>query len=124
MYSQHPVIRATYTGRELKSTVHRLLRQQSFLDHIGDEIQVLKLQGFMFFGTINQLDTYIEDIVRTSVRLKYIVIDFAMIGGVDYSATEAFHRLKKITKENQLVLVFCGLNKHVYDTVLFIYDLS
>lgn len=54
MYSRKSIIRSTASGKECRSTVHRLYRQQKFLDDVGSQILIIKLQGFMFFGTINQ----------------------------------------------------------------------
>jgi SulP family sulfate permease len=54
MYSRRPVIRSLYNGSQLRSTVHRLYRQQKFLDKVGTQTCIIKLQGFVFFGTINQ----------------------------------------------------------------------
>lgn len=47
MYARKSVIRATYTGSQLRSTVHRLFRQQCFLDQVGDQIHCIKLQGYV-----------------------------------------------------------------------------
>lgn len=47
MYSRRSVIRASFTGSQLRSTVHRLYRQQMFLDQVGDQIHIIKLQGYV-----------------------------------------------------------------------------
>jgi SulP family sulfate permease len=46
MYSQKSIIRETFTGTQLRSTVHRLYRQQSFLDKVGAQTHIIKLQGY------------------------------------------------------------------------------
>jgi SulP family sulfate permease len=60
MYARKPVVRSLYTGSQLRSTVHRLYRQQKFLDQVGGQICVTKLQGFIFFGTVNQCMKILE----------------------------------------------------------------
>ncbi|KAJ3156911.1 hypothetical protein HDU86_003446 [Geranomyces michiganensis] len=110
MYARRSVIRATYTGSQLRSTVHRLYRQQYFLDQVGDQIHIIKLQGFMFFGTINQLDAYIADTLTADSRIRYVVLDFSLIYGIDYSALESFHRIKRTMRERRIHLVFAGLS--------------
>ncbi|KAJ3151683.1 hypothetical protein HDU89_001731 [Geranomyces variabilis] len=110
MYARRSVIRATYTGSQLRSTVHRLYRQQYFLDQVGDQIHIIKLQGFMFFGTINQLDAYIADTLTADSRIRYVVLDFSLIYGIDYSALESFHRIKRMMRERRIHLVFAGLS--------------
>ncbi|KAJ3040061.1 hypothetical protein HDV00_011510 [Rhizophlyctis rosea] len=109
MYSRRSVIRASFTGAQLRSTVHRLYRQQMFLDQVGDQIHIIKLQGFMFFGTINQLDDYMRDTLHDHPRIRFIVVDFSLISGIDYSALETFLRIKRMLKEQQTHLVFSGL---------------
>ncbi|KAI8918399.1 sulfate transporter family-domain-containing protein, partial [Powellomyces hirtus] len=109
MYARRSVVRATYTGSQLRSTVHRLYRQQYFLDQVGEQIHVIKLQGFMFFGTINQLDIHIANALKTDSRIRYIVVDFSLIYGIDYSALESFHRIKRMLRERRTHLVFAGL---------------
>ncbi|KAJ3279289.1 hypothetical protein HK104_001585 [Borealophlyctis nickersoniae] len=110
MYSRRNVIRASFTGSQLRSTVHRLYRQQMFLDQVGDQIHIIKLQGFMFFGTINQLDIYMLRVLDEHPLIRFIVVDFSLISGIDYSALETFLRIKRILRERATHLVFCGLS--------------
>ncbi|KAI8823013.1 sulfate transporter family-domain-containing protein [Fimicolochytrium jonesii] len=110
MYARRSVIRSTYSGAQLRSTVHRLYRQQAFLDQVGDQIQIIKLQGFIFFGTINQLDVHIASSIASHSQLRFIVLDFSLIYGIDYSALESFHRIKRVLREKNIHLVFAGLS--------------
>ncbi|KAI9204235.1 sulfate transporter family-domain-containing protein [Polychytrium aggregatum] len=109
MYSRKSVIRANYTGMELRSTVHRLYRQRQFLDNVGDQIHIIKLQGFMFFGTVNQLDAYICELIHEITRIRFVILDFSLINGMDYSAMESFLRIRRIFREYHTHLVFASL---------------
>lgn len=98
MYARRPVVRSLYNGSQLRSTVHRLYRQQIFLDKVGSQICIIRLQGFIFFGTINQCELcrgladflIVNDQIRTvtegSSRIRFLVMDFSLISGIDYSA--------------------------------------
>jgi sulfate permease, SulP family len=108
MYSRKTIIRETFTGSQLRSTVHRLFRQQNFLDKVGNQIHVIKLQGFMFFGTVNQLDSYIKQLLTDEPQIRFILFDFSLIGGVDYSGLETFQRIKRNLMHTSTHLVFCG----------------
>ncbi len=55
IYARKSVIRETFKGTQLRSTVHRLYRQEMFLDKVGEQIHIIKLQGFMFFGVRRQI---------------------------------------------------------------------
>ncbi|TPX53903.1 hypothetical protein SeMB42_g00542 [Synchytrium endobioticum] len=107
MYAGKRVIRADYTGKELRSTVHRLYVHQLFLDKVGTQIRVLKLQGFIFFGSINQLDDYLRKLIRGRAKVRFVVLDFALISDIDFSAMEAFLRITKTLREKNIHLVFC-----------------
>ncbi|KAI9008395.1 sulfate transporter family-domain-containing protein [Gaertneriomyces semiglobifer] len=110
MYSRKSVIRGTYSGTQLRSTVHRMYRQQCFLDQVGDQIRCIKLQGFMFFGTVNQLDEHIGQLLSESPRMRFLVFDFSLIYGIDYSAIESFHRIKRLLGDSNTHLVLAGVS--------------
>ncbi|KAJ3254399.1 hypothetical protein HK103_007193 [Boothiomyces macroporosus] len=109
MYSRRSIIRETFTGAQLRSNVHRLFRQQQFLDKVGSQIHIIKLQGFMFFGTVSQLDTHIKDIQQSNSKTRFIILDFSLISGVDYSGLETFLRIKRHLSSTKTHLIFCGL---------------
>ncbi|KAI8849126.1 hypothetical protein BC829DRAFT_417082 [Chytridium lagenaria] len=90
MYSRKSIIRSSHTGSEVRSTVHRPYRQKLYLDKVGDQIRIVKLQGFMFFGVISQLEGFLERMLEEVPRIRFVVLEFGLITGVDYSAMEAF----------------------------------
>ena len=111
MYSNKSIIRETFDGAQSRSTVHRLYRQQTFLDKVGKQIRIIKLQGFMFFGTVNQLSSHILKLIKDDNLVKFVILDFSLISGVDFSGLETFLRIKSKLEESKTNLVFCGLNQ-------------
>jgi SulP family sulfate permease len=127
-YSRRRAIRAVYSGRDLKSTVRRPYRQLRFLDAIGDQIQIVKLQGFLFFGTIGAVEKYIRTMLAahghgigtlgqssasTSDRpIRFLIIDFHLVSGIDFSAAEAFLRLKRLLIASNIYLIICGVKNN------------
>ncbi|KAJ3096867.1 hypothetical protein HDU97_005465 [Phlyctochytrium planicorne] len=109
MYSRKSILRSSHTGAEIRSTVHRPYRQKLYLDQVGDQIRIVKLQGFMFFGVISQLESFLERMLEDVPRIRFIVLEFGLITGVDYSAMEAFLRIKRLLMERNVHLVFCEL---------------
>ncbi|KAJ3274174.1 hypothetical protein HDV01_003457 [Terramyces sp. JEL0728] len=109
MYSRRSIIRETFSGAQLRSNVHRLFRQQQFLDKVGIQIHIIKLQGFMFFGTVSQLDSHIKGIQHCNSKTRFIILDFSLISGVDYSGLETFLRIKRHLETTKTHLIFCGL---------------
>ncbi|KAJ3414674.1 hypothetical protein HDV05_006209 [Chytridiales sp. JEL 0842] len=107
MYSRKSIIRSLHTGLDVRSTVHRPYRQRIFLDSVGEQIRVVKMKGFLFFGTISQLESYVDHLLVKTSLVRFLILEFSMISGVDYSALEAFHRLKRQLSEKDIHLVFC-----------------
>ncbi|KAJ3077467.1 hypothetical protein HK102_005206, partial [Quaeritorhiza haematococci] len=59
-------------------------------------------------------DTFIGDLLSESTsaskpRIRFLILDFSLITGIDYSATEAFLRIKKTLRQQRTHLVFVGL---------------
>ena len=109
IYSQRSIIRDSFSGSQLRSTVHRLYRQQLFLDNCGSQIHILKLQGFVFFGTANQLEVYVQNLLADDASVRFFVMDFSLINGVDYSSLEYFNRIKRLLVSHNTHLVLCSL---------------
>ncbi|OLY83220.1 hypothetical protein AYI68_g2647 [Smittium mucronatum] len=113
LYSNRSVIWKSCNGLSARSTVRRLYKQKLFLDQVVQQIQLLRLQGFMFFGTIN----FVEDSILSLLKqrqweqnpIRFLIIDFMFVTGMDFSAAEAFIRLKRILKEKKIHLVICGV---------------
>jgi len=109
--SRRKIIRSVHTGSELPSTVYRLKSQRTFLNNAGVQIKVLRFQGFIFFGTFQQINDYINNmIIKTDAySIKYIIFDFKLVSGMDYSASEAFIKIKSNLKKKGICLLLCNL---------------
>ncbi|GAA5908062.1 Vsb1p [Sporobolomyces salmoneus] len=112
MSSQRRAIRSILTGSVARSTVRRHPKQTAFLKEVGKQIRVIKLQGFLFFGTISSCEATIRKILEaaswTKDPIRFLVLDFSMASGVDFSAAEAFVRMHRLLDERGVQLVFCG----------------
>src|SRR6185369_7803424 len=68
--------------------------------------------GFLFFGTISQ----VEDTIRSVIEgpswqknpVRFLVLDLSLVPGVDMSAAEAFVRIQRFLAAKSITLVFCG----------------
>ena len=54
-YSRVDVIRRRFTGEIVHSRVTRDPKQRDFLSSVGEQMYILELNGFLFFGTANYL---------------------------------------------------------------------
>ncbi|KAG0328260.1 hypothetical protein BGZ99_005778 [Dissophora globulifera] len=108
-------IRFTCTGASAKSTVRRVYRQQKFLRQVGRQIHIFKLQGDMFFGTINKVEVAIQDVFERrrweSNPIRFLVLDFSLVRGVDFSAAEGFGRIRRNVRSKGVWLVLAGLDQ-------------
>jgi SulP family sulfate permease len=78
----------------------------------GDQIYILELQGFLFFGTANKLLNQIRQRLSHPdlLPLKFLVFSFRAVTGLDSSAVLSFTKLKQIAQQQQLTLVFTHLS--------------
>ncbi|KAJ7021466.1 sulfate transporter family-domain-containing protein [Mycena alexandri] len=112
--SQRASIRALHTGETAMSTVRRPSSQRAYLREVSKQTTILRLQGFLFFGTITHVEETIRGIIdepswqRNPVR--FLVLDLSLVGGVDMSSAEAFVRLQRLLSAKYVTLVFCGFS--------------
>ncbi|KAJ2908871.1 hypothetical protein GGI21_002451 [Coemansia aciculifera] len=115
LYSRRSAVRKTYTGSAVRSTVRRLYGQRHFLDNVCKQIQVMRLQGFMFFGTINGVEASIRQLLDLrqwqANPIRFLVLDFALVNGMDFSAAEAFIRVRRLLEAREIYMVICGAGR-------------
>lgn len=107
-YSQISVTKQVLSGASRPSNTARFLQQARLLRTEGDQIYILELQGFVFFGTAHKLLNGIRqrsDDVDLPL-IKFIVLDFRLVTGLDSSAVLSFVKLKQMAQQRQLVLAF------------------
>lgn len=110
--SRRRAIRAIWSGDVARSVVRRHPKQSAFLKKVGSQTRVIKLQGFLFFGTISACETTIRRILEaaswTAKPVRFLVLDFSMASGVDFSAAEAFVRIHRLLEDKGVTLAFAG----------------
>ncbi|KAF9652510.1 hypothetical protein BDM02DRAFT_3089083 [Thelephora ganbajun] len=110
--SQQNSIRALHTGETAMSTVRRPSAHRSYLREVSKQTTIVRLQGFLFFGTITNVEESIRNLVEDNSwrqnPIRFLVVDLSLVYGVDMSAAEAFVRLQRLLSSKMVVLVFCG----------------
>ena len=96
------------------STVRRPSAHRAYLREVSKQTTIVRLQGFLFFGTITNVEESIRGLVEgDSWRenpIRFLVVDLLLVYGVDMSAAEAFVRLQRLLSSKMVVLVFCGFH--------------
>jgi SulP family sulfate permease len=110
-YSQIAIAKHTLSGKSYRSRVERPAQQAKTLTEQGDQIYILELQGFIFFGTAHQLLNQIQQRLTDpdSLPLKFIILDFRQVTGIDSSTTFSFVKLKRLLEQHDLQLVLTNL---------------
>lgn len=114
-YSKLSVIKSSLAGNEHVSNIDRDVRQTRYLDVHGSKIQIIVLQGFLFFGTASRL---LEDIRRLlddpkRSEIRYLVLDFHRVVAMDTSAANSFAKLLQICKKTGLSLSLTGCSADI-----------
>ena len=110
-YSRIDVVKHTLSGAEHTSNVFRPRRQRHLLHEMGDRHFILGLQGFLFFGTANnlleRLRTRLDD--PGSEPVRYVLLDFRLVTGLDSSAVLSFVKMRQLAEARGFRLVFTHL---------------
>jgi len=95
--------------------VERPLEQRQLIKEAGDRILILRLQGFIFFGTSQSLVSQVSARVKDSAqdKLRFLILDFQHVSALDASALFGFVRLKQMAAANQFHLVLTEADKDI-----------
>ncbi|KAI0842007.1 sulfate transporter family protein [Hypoxylon sp. FL0890] len=110
--SQVSAIRAIYTGDQVGSMVRRNPSQQHYLQEVGSQTYVIKLSGFLFFGTIVGVEKKIRSLISDEAfkqhPIKYLILDLWHVTGIDYSAAEGFKTINRLLNGKGVHLLISG----------------
>lgn len=105
--SKGGAVRNILSGANHRSNVDRAPAQQRTLKEYGDHIHILRLQGFLFLGSMGSLlkniQTRLDD--RNLLPVEYLILDFKMVTGLASAAGIGFDKLQKIVEEYDLELI-------------------
>ena len=112
-YSQIDPIRTIATGRQRRSTVDRTLNGSRRLAERGNEIVILELQGYLFFGTSRTLLNRVRQLVTETATLRCLVIDMRRVSGADSTAVASLAKLNRLAIEGAFHLTFSDVPESV-----------
>jgi sulfate permease, SulP family len=112
--SRKSAIRAIYSGEFAASTVRRHPTQQRFLQVAGLQTLIIKLSGFLFFGTIVKVESTVRDLIEGDAfherPIRFLVLDLSRVNDLDFSAAEGFMRINRIIGKRNVQIIISGLN--------------
>ena len=117
-YSRIGVVRRHLTRLDFASNVERSPHETKLLKEHGEQIHVLWLSGFIFFGSSNGLFEFIKRTMDTqhNPKVRYLVLDFGAVPGLDTSAVLSLIKLKNYCDEHTACMSFAGLNEQLQRT--------
>ena len=106
-YSRMEVIKQEFSGSNHRSNLDRSFAQRQLLQIAGDKILILRLQGYIFFGSAYRFYEHLKSRVTAASgdRLNYIILDFKSVRGLDVSTIVDFQKLKKLTDDKGIDLL-------------------
>src|SRR5690349_928155 len=114
-YSRIDISKDQLTGITYQSNLERPFEQRQLIKSLGESIFILRLQGFIFFGTsqslVSQVSLRAKDPARK--KLRCLILDFQHVTALDASATFSFVRLKQMASSQKFYLVLTDMNKNI-----------
>ncbi|KAL3665595.1 hypothetical protein V7S43_009629 [Phytophthora oleae] len=103
------------TGALTRSAVDRTPEQTAYLDAEGSAIFVLRLQGYLFFGTsvniLERMETRVHSL--DFPKLKFVIIDFGLVPSFDATALLNFRKTSALADMYMFDIYFCGLRPEI-----------
>lgn len=130
-YSQVNVAKEVLSGSTTHSNRERSPSEQQLLQRRGEQILILELQGFLFFGTANYLLNQVKQRIadpetpapNAEIRsdraqpLRFVVLDFRQVTGIDASAVLSCSKILKLAHQHQFTLVFTNVSEEFQATL-------
>lgn len=119
-YSRASIFHHVLTGAETRSKVERTSHFQRALAKMGQQIYIIELQGFMFFGTASALLDQIRQraLQNGANPLTYVIVDFRRVTGLDSSVAFSFIKAKNLAKTHKFTLVLTHLTPDMQDELM------
>lgn len=116
-YSRIGVVRRHLTRLDFSSNVERSPHETAILKEHGAQIHILWISGFIFFGSSNGLFEHVKRISdrQRDPRVRYFVLDFGAVPGLDTSAVLSIVKLRNYCDERAAHIAFAGLNEQLHN---------
>ncbi len=110
-YSRVNVIRHVLDGKSYFSIIERSPIEKSILRKYSDWIYILELQGFIFFGSTQSMLDFVHKRLHDPAYHppRYLLLDFRQVTGMDGSAIMSFVKLRTLTLEHPISIIFTNL---------------
>lgn len=110
-YSRVSTIASLTNGAEHRSNVDRSPHQTRLLREKGGGTFVVKLQGYVFFGSANHLLETVRQRAgeRELPPLRFVLLDFRRVSGIDSSAAASLVKIQSLARRSGFSLLLSNV---------------
>jgi SulP family sulfate permease len=117
-YSTVNVISYSLSGDGHQSLVDRSPAESRVLNVQGAQIHILRLKGFIFFGSANNL---LESVRQRHVavgrpKLGYLILDFHHVSGMDTSGLVSMSKLLRLARKERFLILAASVPPALEET--------
>jgi SulP family sulfate permease len=112
-YGRIELVHEVAFGETYRSNVDRPATERDELRGLADRVQILRVNGFVFFGSANHLLEQIRARVEGAAPPRFLVIDLRRVTGVDSSAVASFVKALSVAEAAGTEVVFTGASDPV-----------
>ncbi len=110
MTSMKPVIRTMATAKARRSTKVRSPEASQMLERDGGQIQIIELEGILFFGTAERVAL---EITALADEVRIVILDFGKVTEIDSTAARTLLQLARGMHGRGETLLLCGARQRI-----------
>ena len=115
-YARIGSVRQDFTGDEYDGA-GGALGKSDILKKLDQQVWILRMQGVLFFGTSHQfyrrVRSRLENAGPDGTGLKYIILDFQLVKGIDISTVMDFSKVRKMAHNHDIRVLLSNVPPHV-----------
>ncbi len=112
-YGRIELVHEVAFGETYRSNVDRPTTERAELRTLSERVQILRVSGFVFFGSTNRLLERIRRRVDEAPPPRFLVVDLRRVTGVDSSAVVSFVKVLRMAEASGFEVVFTGASDPV-----------
>jgi sulfate permease, SulP family len=112
-YGRIELVHEVDFGETYRSNVDRPATERDELRGLSDRVQILRVSGFLFFGSANRLLERIRGRVEGATPPRFLLVDLRRVTGVDSSAVVSFVKALSLAEAAGSEVVFTAASDPV-----------
>jgi MFS superfamily sulfate permease-like transporter/CRP-like cAMP-binding protein len=114
-YARIPTSRSMGSLATLSSTRERDAGDAKFLRDHGGTVEVIRLQGYLFFGSTERIMTHVRSRLENPglAPLRSVILDASQVSGIDAASAGVFDRLLSLGSAHGFEIALSGASSSV-----------